>query len=650
MSLSGVFDIASSALAVNQAALDVTGNNMANVNTPDYSRQEVILKVANPASTTLGVMGRGVAVAQIKRDTDTFLGNQLQLERSNQGKATVLNETYSNVEEAFNEQKGFGMGTSVTDFFNSWQEVSTSPSTPEQRSSLITNGQLLMSKAQSTEKTLSDLSISIKQETPGILTQINNLADTISALNDKISGVEAGSTQKANDYRDQRDGALNSLAQLVNFQSYEDTSGRTTVVVGQRNLVGSPFVHPLSMVPHPDGSMSITMDNMDITNNIQGGQLEGLINLNNSNQTGVPAALSDLRRVVGSITNETNIIQSTGFGLNSQPSDFSIKDNTPVTSTTGNITSTSITNFQNFKPGDYTIHFTSPNTYNIFRNGQSFGSDVSVSLGQPVSSNVSFTSPAINFDGMNVSFGVQPQTDDTYYVAAEGKNFFNPLTPSVSSSSNSPATPSVSIFDKTALTYKEYTATFTGPNTYQLTDIKTNTTTTGTLNGNNSILVDGMEVHFSGTPNVGNTFNISPIQNAISPPLAGVTITKTDDVAAAGSPAASPGDNTNALVLNNLDQRQHAANSSMSGTSSSQYYDNLVSTVGSLASNAKTSNDFENSVIADLQQRQSAVSGVNLDEEAVNMLKYQKGYQAAAQLINVANTLLDTLIKIGSGG
>ncbi|KJU82230.1 flagellar hook-associated protein FlgK [Candidatus Magnetobacterium bavaricum] len=636
MSVTALFDIARSAIMTNRTALEVTANNIANVNTPDYSRQDAILQISSPLMTSVGEIGRGVDIADIKRRYDKFIETQLIYEKSNMGRSAMMDDTYSKLEDALNEQTGVGLGGVITDLFNAWQEIATNPGASAQRNLLLTKATELVDKSKEIEKRLTDLAASVDKEIPSVVDNINKLADTIAQLNLKIAETEAGSTHEANNLRDQRTGALKELAELVKFDSFDDEFGRTNVIVGQRNIVSGNIVHPMQGTKTADGKFTVSVGGIDVTDKVTNGRLGALLELKNSDQSGLPFALSNMRRIVGSITNEVNIIQSTGFGLNSTQSDFTLTNNTPIGTTSGGIDSLSISNFTNFVPGDYQIKFTASDKYDVYRNGQLS------------SSGNTYTGSTISVNGMDIKFSIPPDApaaNDTFYVSAKGQDLFNSYSPTVINfNSTTVGNVSATVFDRGALTYKEYEIRFTGSNTYDLYDIKDKTTVSGTLTAANTLVVDGIQVEFSGTPQSGDIFKLSPIDLAIK--SSGVAITDIEKVAAASGSPGLPGDNRNALAVVQLAEFKHATTSSLKNSTFSGFYSAFVVSAGGFSRAAKDNNAFESNLFNELTQRRNSVSAVSLDEEAMNIVRFQKGFEAAARLVSVTDEMLKTLVNL----
>ncbi|MBF0319553.1 MAG: flagellar hook-associated protein FlgK [Nitrospirae bacterium] len=542
MGLGALFDIATSALMTTRKALDVTGNNIANVNTPEYSKQDAILEVNSPPVNLVGATGRGVNVAAVMRRYDSFIQTQMLLENQSNGRQNVLQDIYTKLEDAYNEQQGVGLASSITDFFNSWQDVSTNPESPEQRSVVLAKAMEIVTKAKTTEDKFTDIVKSIDISVPDMVQRINQLASNIAYYNDGVAQTEGGSTQRANDMRDKRQGALNELAGLINFNTLEDKTGRLTVIIGDRNLVSTGnIIHPMTIQKKVDGKMQLQLDGIDITSKVTGGKIGANLELKNSDQSGLPAAISELRRLIAALTNKVNIVQGKGYNLDGQ------------------------------RGGDI---FTPPSVYTLNTN------------------------------------------------------------------SSTASVASAVILDNTALMYKEYEVRFTGGNNYQLYDIKNKTSISGNLSGG-KITVDGMQITFAGNPSTGDVFKISPIESAIRD--AKVLVTNTSQLAAATSPAHVPGSNGNALGMTDLAKQ---INPELHNSTISDYYAVVVTTSGNYARTANDNLTFSNNMMSQIQQKRDSVSAVSLDEEAMNLVRFQKGFEAASRLINVTNDLLDILVKL----
>ena len=547
MSLFGLLDISKSALLASQTALSVTSHNIANVNTPGFSRQEVILNIANPVTVRGGLMGMGVMVSGIKRNYDNFIQGQLLLQQQNHGRTSAQSQVLSQVEQIFNEVKDLGLQASLQDFFNAWNDVASNPEEYAPRTILLKKADALALSAQQMERGILETLKHTNENISDITERINSISSEIARLNDCIVQTEAGgSAEKAIDLRDQRDNLLNELSNLVEFSSYEDEKGSVTVMVGMRNLVNGKTTNKLSTTVSIDGNLDLQLDGIDITSRINKGQIGGLI----ASREDAESSLTGVRKLVAAITNEVNILHKQGFGLDG-------------------------------------------------------------------TTNLPFFNELSVYD--------QNLTDSAASITSK------------------------TIIDPSALTYDEYEIRFIDDagtlkyNIYNTSDNSLITPSPITYISGNNIDFEGLRVVISDGatgPQDGDKFFISPIRDAIS--NMDVAITDTDQIAAAATTAGVPGDNSNALALTNLAQSQLTE---LGGTFES-YYRGLVSEIGTISRAASDSLKFDENLLYEIENRRESISGVSLDEEAANLIKFQRSFEAGARMIKVTDELLQTILNL----
>ncbi len=181
MSLLNLMNIGKSAIFANQAALNVTGHNIANVNTSGYTRQEVVLEIATPSSNSAGYLGRGVTVAGVQRSYARFIEGQLLGQEQSLGKSTAMNEILSQVEQVFNDSAGMGLSDSLQSFFDSWESLSSDPDDSAQRTVLLSDAESMVSTAKQMETDLLETIGEINDEITDIAGQVNTIAGKIAA-------------------------------------------------------------------------------------------------------------------------------------------------------------------------------------------------------------------------------------------------------------------------------------------------------------------------------------------------------------------------------------------------------------------------------------------------------------------------------------
>ena len=220
-------------------------------------------------------------------------------------------------------------------------------------------------------------------------------------------------------------------------------------------------------------------------------------------------------------------------------------------------------------------------------------------------------------------------------------NFFNPVDLAVTNNSAG-ADLTASITDYSQLTFGEYTINFNSGN-YQVFNSETGVLkTSGVYNpSGTTINLEGVQFDINGAVTDQDSFKVSPLTTAIS--NFGTALTSAQQIAASGTSAGLPGDNSNALAMADLVNRNMTA---LDSNTFSTYYNNLVAKVGNRSRTASDKLTFANNFLTQLNNQRDSVSGVNLDEEASNLIIFQRSYQAAARLITTADAMFQTLLNM----
>jgi flagellar hook-associated protein 1 len=313
----GLLTIAQSALMSQQKAIDITGNNIANVNTPGYSRQRLNLVQNSPVRVNDTTMSTGVKAEQrIQRFYDQFLGAQLNIENEELGRWEAQKNALEKTEVMFDEISGYGLSAAMSDYWDAWQDVSNNPSGHVERVSLINAGQFLSSTFTQLRAGLTELQRDIDNRVDVNVAQVNQIASQIADLNLKISQVEV-TGHNANDYRDQRDMLAFNLSKLIDIDSFEDGEGALVVMVGGgRPLVEKGSTWTLSAADEAGVQNVFWRDSAggltNITDRIEGGELKGWIESRDSVITTYIDRLDDL---AATIIARVNALHSAGRGL-----------------------------------------------------------------------------------------------------------------------------------------------------------------------------------------------------------------------------------------------------------------------------------------------------------------------------------------------
>lgn len=313
----GILNTATRSLLTQQKAIDVTGQNIANVNTPGYSRQRVVMEPSTPINFEPGQMGTGVKAAEIQRIYDSFIGGQINGENSKLGQWEATESGLSRIELVFNESSGSGLEQAMSEFWAAWQDLANNPSGYPERTVLLSRSQTLARTFNTMSENLQQIQLDYDQSIVGTLDEINGLSRQIVDLNEKISQVEIAG-QNSNDYRDQREQLLKQLSNLIDINTYENDQGQITVLTGDgKPLVQSPHAYTLSTVTNTDGLQDVVwMDRggttVDITDNIRGGKLKGWLEVRDGYAQDYLDRLDDL---ANTMISEINALHQAGYGM-----------------------------------------------------------------------------------------------------------------------------------------------------------------------------------------------------------------------------------------------------------------------------------------------------------------------------------------------
>jgi len=228
--ITSVLNIAKQAILAHQMSMVVTGNNVANVDTPGYTRQGLHLS-ENPSYTSvIGPIGSGVTADYINRYYDQFVTARIMQEASISSGLDAKLESINLVSAAFNEAPGLGLNDLLSQFWASWQNLADNPEFLPSKQSVVQQASLLADQFQNiyaeANRTKNDIGVNLTNS----IDSINALTKQIAALNVEITTMESGNTQ-ANDLRDKRDLAIKDLAEQVNINYFETDDGTYTVLL-----------------------------------------------------------------------------------------------------------------------------------------------------------------------------------------------------------------------------------------------------------------------------------------------------------------------------------------------------------------------------------------------------------------------------------
>lgn len=230
MGLNAALQIGSNGLAIYQVANEVTSENIANVNTPGYSRQKVILESAPPTTSNGFPLGTGVRIAAVERVYDGLLQQQLVSSSSTLGYDTAKSQVLQQIEPSVNETNQDGLGAAISNYFSAWQDLSLNPGGYFERQAVITRGQTLTDNFHAISQTFNNTIANQDATLTPLTASINETLKSIAKLNEQIRTTEMVSGN-ANETRDQRDQLVLELSQKMGIKFTENSDGTTDVYV-----------------------------------------------------------------------------------------------------------------------------------------------------------------------------------------------------------------------------------------------------------------------------------------------------------------------------------------------------------------------------------------------------------------------------------
>ncbi len=413
-SLNGILSIAGTGLNASQEALDVTSHNIANVNTPGYTRQRAVLRARDPLVFGGMYFGTGVEVSGVERVYDRFIGVQLNDARSGFSANTSRAGVLQDLEGILNDLGGTGLSKPLDDFFNSFEELSTDPSSRPARQAVLSSGAVLGDAFTNMDTRLRRDISNVNSEIRGIVKEINNLTAEVAHLNGQIQGLEINGAS-SNDLKDKRDEVLGELAGKIGITTIESESGVVDVMTdGGLSLVSGLTHSTLSVAADKDNSLltTVTYNGADLTSTITTGELGGYLH----GRADLVSALHSLNLLAASVTKEVNVQHRAGYGLDSSTGlDFfspMIVETTKKSQNTGGalISGGTITDPSALTLDDYEIRFSGPLDYVVVNTG----TNAVVKKGTYTSGS------AITFDGLSVTIAdgaTGPVGGDTFGIS-----------------------------------------------------------------------------------------------------------------------------------------------------------------------------------------------------------------------------------------
>lgn len=630
--------VAASSLQSWQQALNTTGHNIANVNTEGYSRQSINLETMDARRYGFGYVGQGSTIASVERSHNAFLTAQVQELTSSSSRYESFSAFAARVDDILSGSEN-NLNSSMQRFFNAVSEVAASPSSMPERQVLIGEASNLVDRQQSYYRLLQDLNENVNSRMRSGVSEINSLSDSIGAVNRQItSAIAASNGATPNDLLDLRDRLVEQLSQKVSITTIDQNDGSINVLVGkgQALVIGSQITHLDTKFSDTDSTrlevyipgQVTTGDSSEI---IGGGELRGVIDFR---ARILNPAIDKLGLIALGISETVNASHVKGVDLDGNmggnffgPTSILVAGDTLNTGTTA--PTVTLNDVSQLRASDYSLAYDGIQwqltrmTDNVSVSGAGplvlDGLSVDVSSGVPVAGDNFVLNPARSASG-TFSLAIS----DPRKIAAAGAILANSTLSNTGTAqlqnTSVAATNTLPLAGPITLTFNP-DALGVGVPGYDVLGGPGGTIAydPATESTGKTITFAGIGISFdlSGVPATGDSFTIANNSNAT-------------------------GDNRSMQEIADL-QFQPTLNG---GSDSFQdFYSSLVASVGVVSNQANENLDIETALLSQAQSYRDNVVGVNLDEEAADLLRFQQAYQASAQLVKVADEMFQVLLN-----
>ena len=643
---SDLLGIGLSGLVAAQAGLRTAGHNISNVNTAGYSRQEALFAARLPQFSGGGWLGQGVNVTNVRRHYADFLATQTTRATADASQLESYSGQLERLDNLFGDASS-GLAPALNDFFASVNGVAANPSDIPSRQTLLSSAQALVARFHQLDTQMTELRTQTNDQLRNAVSSINSYTSQIADLNKRIANVTIDPTNPPNDLLDQRDQLVTELNKQVGASVVVQSDGTYNVFLsnGQAVVVGQQAT-ALTAQPSLDDPANL---DVGITTgatvlrfapgDISGGALGAALAFRDGALDGAQDALGRIAVALGSAVNAQNRL---GVDLSGTPGGDLFNLPTPIVINSQNNTGTgsvsvAIADATLIEASDYRLDYNGA-TYTLTRLADG--------------TTQSFATFPQTIDGLTLTGSGTPAAGDhfliqaTHYAAGTiGVALSNPAsiaaaTPirtGVGVGNVGSAQISAGSIDSTylasplggpvTLTYAAGTNTFTGFPAVPVSVTINGTTTVYPpatpvpYTAGATISFGGTSFTLSGAPANGDTFTIAPNASGI-------------------------GDGRNAQALAAIASKNVVAGAK---TTLIGAYGQLVAANGNASREAGIERDAQNSLLTQAQQAQQEVSGVNLDEEAADLQRFQQAYQASAKVMAIASSLFDAVLNIAKG-
>ncbi|MBI5429610.1 MAG: flagellar hook-associated protein FlgK [Nitrosomonadales bacterium] len=630
-----IFTSALSGMNAAQVGLTTTEHNIANASTPGFTRQEVLVGARTPQWLGGMFLGQGVDAVGVRRIYDEYLTSQV---RQEQTQASYLGTYHTAIKQIDNllADPAAGASPAINEFFNAMNGVANNPESIPARQTLLSGAQYVVNRFQAIDQRLSEIASGLNGRVSDSVNTINSYARQIANLNGSIKraiGVSQG--QPPNDLLDQRDQLINQLNQeiKVSVQNQSDGTisvhignGQTLVINEQTMVLGAvqSASDPSKLdVAYSNGNKIVTLQQ----SSFQGGNLGALFAFRDQS---LEPARNAIGRVALGLADSVNRQNRLGQDLKGALGGDIFKAAAPRVDQGANnggtaVVSATIADISAVTTSDYQLRFDGTN-YAMVRLSDNTVTNLGATLPQTVDGIAINLAAGAAVAGdfflirptANAARDIALATNDPARIAAAA-----PMRTSAALTNTGSGQISAGTVNTPPPTNINLQATvsivFTSATAFTVSGAVPAVVGTVAYTPGQDISYNGWTAQISGTPATGDTFTIAKNTNAV-------------------------GDSRNALLLAGMQTQNLLAN----GTTNFQgAYGQLVGDIGAKTQELAATSQAQANMVTQTVASQQAVSGVNLDEEAANLLRYQRAYQAAAKALQVASTMFDALLSLG---
>ncbi len=642
-----LFGIGKSSLVAYQKALNNTGNNIANVYTEGYNRKTVML-------STVGKNGLGgVEVSGIQRAYAANLNTELRNGISNYHKMSSYYDYAVQMDDLLGDEKT-NISGGLNQYFSALHNTTTDPTSITARQVFLSNAQTLVDRFHHLSNKMDSQYLELNIELSNTVNEVNTLSENIASINRMLGGNFAGDL----DLLDRRDQLMKELSEYVSFNTLDKDDGQVDIYLSSGDtLVMGGRASELTVINSSENPRNVDLamksgsSTVSLGNRINGGKIGGLLDYR---KNFLDPAEQDLNRLALVITESVNTQHQEGMDLNDNLGKLLFSDVNQSNLTSSRVISTlnnsgsgtftvTIDDATDLEVSDYQLTFTSPTDYQLTR----ISDLTTVSSGS-----IGGFPEQLSVDGFTLSIDSGAFTTGDRFLVSPTRSASHQMELLI----HNPV--EVALASPVAITGDD-TNKGSGAATLEgITDIDNGSFATP------GQLLPPVRIEFLSTTSyqIVNDTTSAVIEGPITyDPVNGASVFPTPgsydpgyQVTLSGNPdpgdifyakynAGAEGDARNAIAMTDL-QFSKIMNGGKSNIFDS--YNVLTGTTSSKTHFSDLSQQASSALIEQAQSRRDSISGVNMDEEAANLLQYQQAYQASAQIIAIANSLFDSLISI----